>query len=56
VALGMGAGGVGLVALQLFVIRAGCTLCLCSAALSVLAAISASDEVMAAVRCIRHCG
>ncbi len=49
-AFGMAAGAVVLVGLQLFVIQALCTLCLCSATLSVLAALSGADEVAATVR------
>ncbi len=53
VAFGMAAGAVVLVTLQAFVLHAFCTMCLCSAALSILAALSGADEVAAAIRQVR---
>ncbi len=52
-AFGMAAGALVLVALQAFVLHAFCTLCLCSATLSILAALSGADEVVAAIRQLR---
>lgn len=42
-----------LVGLQIFVVRAACTLCLLSAAISVMIAFLASEEVLAGVRLMR---
>ncbi len=54
VALGLALVGVALVAVQAFVVRAGCTLCLCSAAASISAAIAvaAGGEVQAALHAV----
>ncbi|MFL6528515.1 MAG: vitamin K epoxide reductase family protein [Chthoniobacterales bacterium] len=46
---GAAAVAVALVLIQLLVIHAACTLCLCSAAISLLIAYVASDEIVAAV-------
>ncbi len=43
------ATAVALVVVQLLVIRAACTLCLCSAAMSLVIAYLASDEIVAAL-------
>ncbi len=55
VAAGLGLAGVGLVILQAAVVGAFCTLCLCSAALSVAAAVAvaAGGEPWAAARALR---
>ncbi|MFL6514023.1 MAG: vitamin K epoxide reductase family protein [Chthoniobacterales bacterium] len=45
---------VALSAIQVFVLHSGCTLCLCSAALSLIIASLASREVVAAWRNITH--
>ncbi len=51
VAAALGVAGLGLAAIQAFVVRAGCTLCLCSAALSIAVAIAVlvGDELRAAL-------
>ncbi len=46
--------GIGLTAVQLFVLHAACTLCLTSAALSLLIAWLARDEVLAGWNAYRH--
>jgi uncharacterized membrane protein len=54
VAAGVAAGGVALVAVQAFVIGAFCTLCLASAAISMVLFGLAIPEVRASVRHVRH--
>jgi uncharacterized membrane protein len=51
VAVGLGLVGLGLTAVQAFVVRSGCTLCLCSAAASiaVAAAVVTGEELRAAL-------
>ncbi len=53
VVAGVGLTALSLAALQAFLIQAGCTLCLLSAAISFAVARLACDEVMASVRVIR---
>jgi uncharacterized membrane protein len=50
VSLGLALGGITLAIVQATVVRDFCTLCLCSAAVSVVLAILAAPEVIAAVR------
>ncbi len=54
VAAGLGLAGVGLTLVQAFVVRAGCTLCLCSAVASIAIAIAvlAGDELRAALHAV----
>ncbi len=54
VAGALGLVGVLLVLLQAFVLRAGCALCLGSAALSISMAVVASEELRAAASVLRH--
>lgn len=50
---GLAVAGILLTAMQTFVLRSGCTLCLCSAVASVVAAWLARDEVLASLSLIR---
>jgi len=50
----LAAGGLILSAVQAFVIRAGCTLCLSSAAISVIIAVLARDEIVAGIRQLKR--
>ncbi|GEJ57931.1 vitamin K epoxide reductase family protein [Anaeromyxobacter diazotrophicus] len=54
VAVALGVAGVALTAVQVLVVRAGCTLCLCSAALSIAIAwaVVAGDELRAALKTV----
>lgn len=54
VVAGVGLTALSLAAVQAFVIQAGCTLCLLSAAISFAVAWLARDEVMASARVIRR--
>jgi uncharacterized membrane protein len=56
IAAGLGVAGVALVAVQALVVRAGCTPCLCSAALSITIAleVAGGGEIAAAWRVLRQ--
>ncbi|MFD7160474.1 vitamin K epoxide reductase family protein [Kribbella sp. NPDC059898] len=54
VAAGLAAAAIGLVAAQIFIVKAFCTLCLGSAAISLLVAVLVAPEAAAAVRRLRN--
>ena len=54
IALGMALGSAALVALQIFLVHAFCTLCLASAAISFVLAMPAATELAATVRHLRN--
>ncbi len=55
VVIGMAAGSIGLVLMQAFYFRAFCTLCLVSAAISLVIASVALGEPLASLRHLRQC-